>query len=810
MAKTRHNHLLDTIDEIITNAKKKGIVHLYSQDESLTGNTLTINDQQLNHFGTCGYLGLEQDMRLKQAVADAVMSYGTQFPMSKTYVSSSLYTRLESLMSQMYENKPVVLTKNSTIGHITVIPSIIREDDLVIMDQQVHASVQSAVQLLKAKGVSVEIVRHSRMDLLEEKIKEAGNKYNRIWYMADGVYSMYGDFAPIKEMVALAEKYSRLYLYVDDAHGMSWAGPHGSGYISGQVGMHHKMVFCGTMGKSFGVSGGVIVFPEEEMQRKVKIFGGPLTFSVQIEPPMLAACIASAEIHLSDEIKIMQHELAEKISYCNYLISQTNLPLVEENQCPIFFIGTGMPATGYNFVKRMMDDGYYVNLGVFPAVPVKNTGVRFTISRHNKLEDIKGLVEAMEYHYPKALEDENRTPNEVRKAFRLPLIEEGAAWGIKKAKSDLGLTYEKTIGKFSEPEWNSLMRADMSFDYKGIEYLEKAFSGNPRDEENWDFHYLMIKDSKGKAILSTFLTSTVCKDDMFSRPEVSRAIEAERKLNPYYLTSRSMVMGSLVTEGVHFYLDKSHANWKDAVTMMVEKLSQIQDKENIASIYLRDFYDDDAELRELLQDLGYVKVDFPETCIVKNLAWNDREEFLQGLSKKSRRHIKYDVLPYENFFDVEIKSNPSADELRQYKKLFQNVKDRNLAINAFDYPEKFFLSMAGQAGWEFIVLRLKPELNETSEMVGVAFNYRNQDDIYCGLILGMNYDYLEKYSTYRQLIHNTLLRAKELGCSKLRLGLSASMEKKKFGATVKPMIAFAQVKDNYNMEAIEQVTVSQA
>jgi predicted N-acyltransferase len=249
---------------------------------------------------------------------------------------------------------------------------------------------------------------------------------------------------------------------------------------------------------------------------------------------------------------------------------------------------------------------------------------------------------------------------------------------------------------------------------------------------------------------------------------------------------------------------------KDAVRMMIEKLSQIQERENIASIYLRDFYDDDAELREILQDLGYVKVDFPESCIVKDFAWNDREEFLQALSKKSRRHIKYEVLPYENFFDVEIKSNPSADELELYMKLFQNVKDRNLAINAFDYPEKFFLSMAEQAGWEFIVLRLKPELNETSEIVGVAFNYRNQKDIYCGLILGMNYDYLEKYSTYRQLIHNTLLRAKALGCSQLRLGLSASMEKKKFGATIKPMIAFAQVKDNFNMETIEQVAVGQA
>jgi 7-keto-8-aminopelargonate synthetase-like enzyme/predicted N-acyltransferase len=810
MAKTRHNHLLDTIDEIITNAKEKGIVHLYSEDELLTGQTLTINGHQLKHFGTCGYLGLEQDMRLKQAVADAVMSYGTQFPMSKTYVSSSLYTRLESLMSRMYENKPVVLTKNSTIGHITVIPSIIREDDLVILDQQVHASVQSAVQLLKAKGVSVEIVRHSRMDLLEEKVKEAGNKYNRIWYMADGVYSMYGDFAPIKEMVALAEKYSRLYLYVDDAHGMSWTGPHGSGYISGQVGMHHKMVFCGTMGKSFGVSGGVIVFPEEEMQRKVKIFGGPLTFSVQIEPPMLAACIASAEIHLSDEIKIMQHELAEKISYCNYLISQTDLPLVEENQCPIFFIGTGMPATGYNFVKRMMDDGYYANLGVFPAVPVKNTGVRFTISRHNKLEDIKSFVEAMAYHYPKALEEENRTANEVRSAFKLPLLTEGATKKVTVPSTKLSLSYERSIHAFDKAEWDKLLSQNMSLDYDGVSFLEKAFKGNAKPEENWDFHYLLIRDENKKPVFATFLTSTVCKDDMFARPEISQTIEQERKINPYYLTSKSIMMGCLVTEGVHFFLDKTHSEWKSALKMMADKLNEIQEKESISSVYLRDFYDGDDELKKVLQDLGYVKVDMPELCVIEKMGWETTDELLAQLSKKSRHHLRKEVLAYQHCFDVEIQSNPSLDEVKQYISLFQAVKDKNLAINVFDYPDKFFFKMAEMNNWEMIVLKLKPELGGDNQPVTVTFSYKSSNGDYTGLFMGINYKYLQEFNIYRQSLYQILLRGKSLGAEKVRLGISASIEKRKLGATISPMIAFIQVKDNFNLETIEQLTVNQA
>src|SRR4028119_2244563 len=94
---------------------------------------------------------------------------------------------------------PVLIAKNSTLAHIAVIPGVVRDEDAVILDHQVHWSVQNACQLLKPRGIHVDMIRHSNLHMLEEKIKEFGNKYDKIWYMADGVYSMYGDFAPLGE-----------------------------------------------------------------------------------------------------------------------------------------------------------------------------------------------------------------------------------------------------------------------------------------------------------------------------------------------------------------------------------------------------------------------------------------------------------------------------------------------------------------------------------------------------------------------------------------------------------------------------------
>src|SRR5690606_10068943 len=91
MAKIKHNHFMDTIDEVIGHAKDQGVVHLYAEGASLSGRHLSINGKTLYHFGTTGYLGLEQDPRLKQAAIDAIEHYGTQFPLSKTYISHPLY-----------------------------------------------------------------------------------------------------------------------------------------------------------------------------------------------------------------------------------------------------------------------------------------------------------------------------------------------------------------------------------------------------------------------------------------------------------------------------------------------------------------------------------------------------------------------------------------------------------------------------------------------------------------------------------------------------------------------------------------------
>ncbi|MDT0642185.1 aminotransferase class I/II-fold pyridoxal phosphate-dependent enzyme [Zunongwangia sp. F363] len=801
MAKIKHNNFLDTVDEVFSDATRKGILHLNSQDTKFTGNTIKVDGNKMYHFGTTGYLGLEQDERLKKAAMEAVDSYGTQFPLSKTYISHPLYQELEEKLRTMYAN-PVVITKNSTLGHIAVIPTAVRDEDAVILDHQVHWSVQNAVQPLKLRGIPVEMIRHNNLDMLEDKIKELQGKVSRIWYMADGVYSMYGDFAPVRELMDLSDKYPQLHFYFDDVHGMSWKGKNGTGYVLEAMGgnLPENVLLFGTLSKTFGASGAVLACSNAELQRKIKTYGGPLTFSAQLEPASVAAACASADIHLSQEIYMLQNELSERIDYFNRLLSNTDLPLVAENPSPVFYIGTGTPVTGYNFVKRMMKEGFFVNLGLFPAVPIKNTGVRITICRHNQKEEIEKLVEAMVYHYPRALEETDSSPERVRRAFRMPVSREEK---VQSSAEIFEIQCETKISAIPKEEWDSLMGKNC-FEWNGQLFLEKTLTANDIPENNWFFYYILIKDkNSGVPVLATFLSYSLWKDDMLSPVSVSEKLEEQRKREPYHMTSMVLSMGSLFTEGEHLYINKTNHRWKEALLLLLQKIEELEQELKPSMVVLRDF-EEQTNLNSLFHEQGFMKVKMPESCVMDNLSWDTIEEYKASLSSRSRRHFTKEVEPFEKKFDICYMEQVPPDEVSHFYQLYQNVRNNNFGLNTFAYPFKLFAEMSKDPGWEFIVLYLKPEYENRDEpkAVGVMFCYKNSSGTYVPSLVGMDYKYSREFQVYRQLLFQTIKRARYLHFEKIDFGITASFEKRKLGAIVQPKVSYVQARDNFKLELL--------
>jgi 7-keto-8-aminopelargonate synthetase-like enzyme len=143
-------NVLELINEIVTNGKNRGVGQFTTEDEFYDGRIITVEGNKLINFGSCSYLGLELDERLKDGAIEAIKKYGVQFSCSRTYMSCTLYRELESLVRKIFD-APVVLSTSVSLGHHAVIPVVVGENDAIIMDQQVHASVQDAAIKMKEK-----------------------------------------------------------------------------------------------------------------------------------------------------------------------------------------------------------------------------------------------------------------------------------------------------------------------------------------------------------------------------------------------------------------------------------------------------------------------------------------------------------------------------------------------------------------------------------------------------------------------------------------------------------------------------------
>jgi 7-keto-8-aminopelargonate synthetase-like enzyme len=385
---------LALVDAAFRQAIARGLAHLTAEDEQLDGRFVTLGGRQRVNFGSCSYVGLETDLRLKNAACEAVARYGVQFSSSRAYVSCPPYRELEGLLGAIFD-APIVVAQTTTLAHFAALPVLIGARDAVLCDQQAHNSLQSVLPTLAAAGAACRLVRHNRMDRLDDLVTALSRQHRRVWYLADGVYSMHGDVAPMDALHDLMARHERLHLYLDDAHGVSWSGLHGRGHVRGAGRAPARMVVVAGLAKAFSASGAVLVFPDAEAARLVRTCGSTLIFSGPLQPALLGAAIASARIHLSDEISERQRKLVDRIRLFGQMAEERGVSLGSTDVTPIRFVPIGDNEATFRMAASLMNDGYYVNTAVFPAVSAGRGGLRIALTTHQTPDDIRGLVDAI-------------------------------------------------------------------------------------------------------------------------------------------------------------------------------------------------------------------------------------------------------------------------------------------------------------------------------------------------------------------------------------------------------------------------------
>lgn len=394
---TRAQRVLDMFRATSTTAYELGVGRQLIEDSAFAGDTIIIQGQQVANFGLCSYLGLGTDERLINGAFDATRRFGTSYSSSIAYTALGLYGDLSERLERIFD-APVILAGTTTLAHLAALPVLVRGGDVAFVDGQAHASLLAVTPSLISNGARVEMVPHNDVGALDRRLSELDGD-GAAWFITDGLFSMHGDTVAVEKLHALLERHPRLHVYCDDAHGFGWSGARGSGTYLSRAGWHERLVIAVGLAKSFGTMGGVVATPNRDFLDMINLTGSPLVFGGPIPPPMLGASIASADIHLSDELDALQADLDRRIKYVNAFSDSIGLPLAAFDNTPLWFLEVGASAKVLEGLSKMKTAGFFLNGAVFPVVPRGHGGLRFTVTNYNSFPQIEEmLTRLMELH----------------------------------------------------------------------------------------------------------------------------------------------------------------------------------------------------------------------------------------------------------------------------------------------------------------------------------------------------------------------------------------------------------------------------
>lgn len=254
---------------------------------------------------------------------------------------------------------------------------------------------QAVLPTLLQQGTRCTAVGHNRLDLVEHEAKTLATAHRRVFYLCDGVYRMHGDALDVGELLGVLDRVPQLFAYVDDAHGVGWTGARGAGIVLGVHGLHERMAVTLGLAKGFAAGGAALVFPDRELAERVNTCGGPMIFSGPLQTAQLGAAIASAKITLSPVLDELQTRVRARIQRFEEVAAAERIELASSTPTPIRFVRMSDNERTLGLAERLLAEGYFVNIALYPAVSRTGAGLRLMLGASQELADIEGLLRCL-------------------------------------------------------------------------------------------------------------------------------------------------------------------------------------------------------------------------------------------------------------------------------------------------------------------------------------------------------------------------------------------------------------------------------
>jgi 8-amino-7-oxononanoate synthase len=368
-----------------------------------------VGDRQLKAFCSNDYLGLANHPDLIKALAEGSEKYGVGSGASHLISGHSaahelLEKKLASFQEPFIPNARALFFSSGYLANLTAITGFAKlapRNGLSLYSAKLnHASLIDGIRLASAQNnASVHLFDHTQLDSLLNVLKEDIKPLKLI--VTDGVFSMDGDLAPVKELLKIAEQYDALLL-VDDAHGFGVLGEQGHGILEQENIRSDRIIYIGTLGKAAGVSGAFICAQDSFIEWLIQK-GRPYIYSTATPPAIAHTLVKSLEIIEGDEGKKRRAQLSRLIK-----VWQDEMTFAGWTKSPsctsIQPVILGSNASALMAAKLLDDAGYWIPAIRPPTVPVGSARLRITFSANHSVDDVRELIRTLKDIEQKILE----------------------------------------------------------------------------------------------------------------------------------------------------------------------------------------------------------------------------------------------------------------------------------------------------------------------------------------------------------------------------------------------------------------------
>jgi 8-amino-7-oxononanoate synthase len=340
-----------------------------------------LNGRQIILLGTNNYLGLTFDESCIERSVEAVRSQGTGTTGSR--IANGSYDghgKLERALADFYGREHCMVFTTGYQANLGVLSTLVGRGDHLIIDADSHASIYDGSRLGQGEVIRF---RHNDPKDLHKRLKRLADVPGDKLIVVEGIYSMLGDTAPLKEIAAIKREMGA-YLLVDEAHSMGVLGPTGRG-LAEAAGVEADVDFIvGTFSKSLGSVGGFCVSDNPDFEL-LRVVSRPYMFTASLPPSIIASTLQALhrlceEPALRAKLTHNAHRLYDGLSALGFTTGPEANPIV----------AVAMPDREHAiaFWNALLQGGLYLNLALPPATPNNTPLLRSSVSAAHTNEQI--------------------------------------------------------------------------------------------------------------------------------------------------------------------------------------------------------------------------------------------------------------------------------------------------------------------------------------------------------------------------------------------------------------------------------------